>query len=93
MGELLAFFGEIDYNFISVHKEGIDMKLGVFTVLFSKMEFTEMLDYVKESGLDAVEVGTGCYPGNAHCKPKELLEDDRKLKQFEKRGRRSWFDY
>jgi len=60
------------------------MKLGVFTVLFSKMEFTEMLDYVKESGLDAVEIGTGCYPGDAHCKPKELLEDEKKRKQFKK---------
>ncbi len=60
------------------------MKLGVFTVLFSKMKFTDMLDYVKESGLDAVEIGTGCYPGNAHCNPKELLEDESKRKQFKK---------
>lgn len=60
------------------------MKLGVFTVLFSKMKLTDMLDYVKESGLDAVEIGTGGYPGNAHCHPKELLEDEQKLKQFQK---------
>lgn len=60
------------------------MKLGVFTVLFSKMSFTDMLDYVKASGLDAVEIGTGCYPGNSHCNPTELLADEAKRKQFKK---------
>ncbi len=37
------------------------MKLGVFTVLFRDKSFTDMLDYVKEAGLSAVEIGTGCY--------------------------------
>lgn len=60
------------------------MKLGVFTVLFSKMPFEEMLDYVKEAGVEAVEIGTGCYPGNAHCNPDELLSDGAKLKAFKK---------
>lgn len=63
---------------------GRRLKLGIFTVLFSKMKFEEMLDYVKAAGLDAVEIGTGCYPGNAHCNPDELLEDDAKLKAFKK---------
>ena len=35
----------------------------------------EMLDYVEEAGLDAVELGTGNYPGDAHCNPDELLSD------------------
>ena len=39
------------------------MKLGVFTVLFSKMEFTEMLDYVKESGLGRRRNRYRGYPG------------------------------
>ncbi|MBA4492848.1 sugar phosphate isomerase/epimerase family protein [Paenactinomyces guangxiensis] len=60
------------------------MKLGVFTVLFSKMKFEEMLDHVKAAGLDAVEIGTGGYPGNAHCNPGELLADETKLKAFKK---------
>ncbi|MBS4208659.1 sugar phosphate isomerase/epimerase [Bacillus sp. FJAT-50079] len=58
------------------------MKLGVFAVLFSKMTLEEMLDYVKASGLDTVEIGTGGYVGNAHCNPKELLENDSKLEAF-----------
>ena len=42
------------------------MKLGVFTVLFADKNLEEMLDYVKNAGLDAVEIGTGGYPGDAH---------------------------
>ncbi|MGV3466308.1 MAG: sugar phosphate isomerase/epimerase family protein [Heyndrickxia sp.] len=54
------------------------MKLGVFTVLFSDKSFTDMLDYVKAAGLTAVEIGTGGYPGDAHCKIDELLESQEK---------------
>lgn len=60
------------------------MKLGVFTVLFAQRSFEEMLDYVASKGLGAVEIGTGGYPGNAHCNPAELLADERKLKAFKK---------
>ncbi|WP_411843249.1 sugar phosphate isomerase/epimerase family protein [Salinicoccus sp. HZC-1] len=66
------------------------MKLGVFNPLFQNMNFLEMLDYVKESGLEAVEVGTGGYPGNAHCDVDKLLESKAARKEymaeFEKRG-------
>lgn len=52
------------------------MKLGVFTVLFSQKTFEEMLDYVQAAGVTAVEIGTGAYPGNAHCPLDELLVDE-----------------
>jgi sugar phosphate isomerase/epimerase len=58
------------------------MKLGAFTVLFNKMNFDCMLDYVKEKGIGAVEIGTGGYPGNAHCNLEELLADNKKLQAF-----------
>ncbi|WP_077325563.1 sugar phosphate isomerase/epimerase family protein [Virgibacillus siamensis] len=58
------------------------MKLGVFTVLFSDKSFTEMLDYVQESGLDAVEIGTGGNPGNAHCDLNGLLESEDKRQEY-----------
>jgi sugar phosphate isomerase/epimerase len=60
------------------------MKLGVFTVLFSEKPLEEMLDYVSSKGLEAIELGTGGYPGDAHCKIDELLGDKQKLKQFKK---------
>ncbi|WP_062108188.1 sugar phosphate isomerase/epimerase family protein [Bacillus niameyensis] len=58
------------------------MKLGVFTVLFSQKSFEEMLDHVKDSGLQAVEIGTGGYPGNAHCDMDALLESEEKRKDY-----------
>lgn len=60
------------------------MKLGVFTVLFQGMQFESMLDHVKSYGLQAVEIGTGNYPGNAHCNPDELLENESARQTFKK---------
>ncbi|OPA80463.1 xylose isomerase [Paenibacillus selenitireducens] len=60
------------------------MKLGVFAVLFGQKSLDETLDYIQAKGLEAVEIGTGGYPGNAHCKPEELLADNGKLKEFKK---------
>ena len=42
------------------------MKLGVFTVVFGDLPLTAALDRVVHLGLDAVEIGTGNYPGDAH---------------------------
>lgn len=58
------------------------MKLGVFTVLFADKSFEEMLDYVKEAGVKAVEIGTGGYPGNNHCPLEELLESEAKREAY-----------
>lgn len=58
------------------------MKLGVFTVLLSDKSFEEMLRYVQKAGLKAVEIGTGGYPGNAHCNLDKLLESETKRKEY-----------
>ncbi|KNE21804.1 sugar phosphate isomerase/epimerase family protein [Virgibacillus pantothenticus] len=58
------------------------MKLGVFTVLLSDKSFEEMLRYVQKAGLKAVEIGTGGYPGNAHCDLDKLLESETKRKEY-----------
>ena len=58
------------------------MKLGVFTVLFSEKPFEQMLDHVKNAGLQAVEIGTGGNPGTAHCDVDELLASGDKRKEF-----------
>ena len=51
------------------------MKVGVFAVVFSAMEFDDVLDYIKSVGVEAVEIGCGGYVGDAHCKAAELLTD------------------
>mgnify|MGYP000011746095 CR=1 FL=1 len=58
------------------------MKLGVFLVLFGKERFEDALDHAKAAGVEAVEIGTGNYPGSSHCAPEELLADEGKLKRF-----------
>jgi sugar phosphate isomerase/epimerase len=56
------------------------MKLGVFAVLFGNRSFEETLDLVSELGLDAIELGTGCWPGDAFCNPNVLLGSATKRK-------------
>jgi sugar phosphate isomerase/epimerase len=66
------------------------MKIGVFTVLFQQKPLEEALDYIVESGVEMVELGTGNYPGNAHCDPDRLLGNKTAqkelLKAIESRG-------
>ncbi len=58
------------------------MKIGVFAVAFSGMPFEQALDYVKSVGVEAVEIGTGNYPGNAHCDVDKLLASELERKNF-----------
>ncbi len=58
------------------------MKLGVFTVLFGNEPLDAALDRAVEAGLECVEIGTGNYPGDAHCRPAELLADPGALIAF-----------
>lgn len=58
------------------------MKIGVLLVLFQNESLEKALDLVKGMGVEAVEIGTGGYPGNAHCKPEELLKSGDAIKKF-----------
>lgn len=51
------------------------MKLGVLTSLLGSLDYEETLAPVVEVGLEAAELGTGNYPGKAHCNPDELLNE------------------
>jgi len=66
------------------------VKIGVFDPVFGQLELEPMLDRVVELGLEAVEMGAGSYPGDARCKPADLLADrsalDRFGAAFEQRG-------
>ncbi|PKM58519.1 MAG: xylose isomerase [Firmicutes bacterium HGW-Firmicutes-3] len=54
------------------------MKLSVFTVPYSSLSLEETLKKLSAMGVQAVELGAGGYPGNAHLNAKELLADDEK---------------
>jgi sugar phosphate isomerase/epimerase len=58
------------------------MQLGVFTVLYRDLAFEPMLDRLASMGVQTIELGTGNYPGDAHCKPDELLGDSAALAAF-----------
>jgi sugar phosphate isomerase/epimerase len=58
------------------------VRLGVFTVLYSELSFGEALERLASLGVEAVEVGTGNFPGDAHCKPADMLRDERARSAF-----------
>lgn len=57
------------------------MRLGVFTPLLSSLTLEETLGKLKNFNIQTVELGTGNYPGDAHCKL-SLLEDAEALRRF-----------
>lgn len=58
------------------------MKIGVFTVLFSERPFEEALDFIRDTGCQAVEIGTGGHPGNAHCDLDGLVDNDKAQQEW-----------
>jgi len=50
------------------------MQIGVLTVLFKHLNFTEMLDKVNAMGVTAIELGTGAYAPHPHLDLDRLLE-------------------
>jgi sugar phosphate isomerase/epimerase len=50
------------------------MKLGFLTVMFGDMPLKEVLEVTRPLELQAVEVGTGNFPGDAHAPLQELLK-------------------
>ena len=58
------------------------MKLGVLTVLFGDKGLEDTLKYLSERGVQAVELGTGGFPGKSHADPDILLNDESKLAEF-----------
>jgi sugar phosphate isomerase/epimerase len=60
------------------------MRLGVFTPLLSQMRLEDALAKLKSFGISTVELGTGNYPGDAHCKL-SMLDDPAALRDFKKK--------
>jgi sugar phosphate isomerase/epimerase len=59
--------------------------IGVFDPVFDHLSLDEMLDKVAGYGLEAMEIGTGGYPGTKHCPVGDLLSDHAKLRAWKKK--------
>ena len=59
------------------------MNVGVFTPLLSQLPLPAVLDKLKTLKIHTVELGTGNYPGDAHCKL-SMLDDAKALAEFQK---------
>src|SRR5882672_2364056 len=59
--------------------------IGVFDPVYEKLSLDELLDRVSALGLEAMEIGTGGYPGTGHCPIDELLTDAGKAKAWKKK--------
>ena len=59
------------------------MRVGVFTPLLSQLPLPEVLKKLKANGIGTVELGTGNYPGDAHCNL-SMLKDRTALRTFKK---------
>jgi sugar phosphate isomerase/epimerase len=59
--------------------------IGVFDPVYNDLSLDEMLDKVSALGLEAMEIGTGNYPGSGHCPVDELLADPAKAKAWKKK--------
>jgi len=58
------------------------MKLGVMMALFGGQTLEQALEFVAGVGLEAIELGTGNYPGSPHCPVKKLLGSQVALNDF-----------
>jgi sugar phosphate isomerase/epimerase len=57
------------------------MRIGLFTALFAKLSLDEAIQKAKSLGLNTVELGTGNYPGDPHCKL-DMLQNPSRLADF-----------
>ena len=57
------------------------MRVGVFTALLAQFPLDKVLDKLKSLNIGTVELGTGNYPGDPHCKL-SMLGSAKELKDF-----------
>ena len=59
------------------------MRVGVFTPLLSQLPLAAVLKKLAALQINTVELATGNYPGDAHCKV-SMLDDAAALGEFKK---------
>ncbi|MCZ2146563.1 MAG: sugar phosphate isomerase/epimerase [Bryobacterales bacterium] len=60
------------------------MRVGVFTALLGQFTLDQVIDKIKSIGITTVELGTGNYPTDPHCKL-SMLESKSALKEFKQK--------
>ncbi len=60
------------------------MRVGLLTVLFGRESLDQVILRLKKLGIFDLEIGTGNYPGDAHCKL-EILTDTLRREEFVKK--------
>ena len=64
---------------------GRKIPIGVFDPVFNHLSLDQMIEKISALGIEAVEMGTGGYPGTPHCPVQELLTDNAKLRAWKKK--------
>jgi sugar phosphate isomerase/epimerase len=59
------------------------LRVGVFTPLLAQLPLVDVLKKLKDHDISTIELGTGNYPGDAHCKL-AMLDDRDSLAEFRK---------
>src|SRR5271165_5884169 len=60
------------------------MRVGCFTALLSQFPLDKVFEKLKTLNISTVELGTGNYPGDPHCKL-SMLDNENELKEFKKK--------
>src|ERR1044072_8860538 len=60
------------------------MRVGCFTALLAQFPLDKVLEKLKSLNIDTVELGTGNYPGDPHCKL-SMLDDNTAFIEFKKK--------
>jgi sugar phosphate isomerase/epimerase len=60
------------------------MRIGIFTALLAGLSLDDVLRKLTKLGIDTIELGTGNYPGDPHCKL-GMLDSRRDLEAFKKK--------
>lgn len=61
------------------------MKLGVFTALYGGLSLDQVIEKATAAGLEALEIGTGAYPGASHIDVDALLGSKAKARAYKQR--------
>ena len=59
------------------------MKLSVFSPVFNGTSLEDMLKTLHEKGVQAVELGTGGFPGTDHINPDNLIDKPDEIKKIQ----------